>query len=183
MRGRAKLASYLAIGMAVAGFLLIGAAWNGAAGLDFIQGQFPYLLSGGLGGLAFIVGGMALLVIQAYRELTARRALEMAELNRQMGRVLALVEEGGPGLLTQPHERPHRHSAEEDAAELAHRDELETAVFSAVPAHIESPVVVAGRSSFHVPSCRLVVERDDLEHIPREQAEADGLNPCRICSP
>lgn len=44
-------------------------------------------------------------------------------------------------------------------------------------------IVVAGRSSFHRPSCYLVVNRTDLDELTREEAEQDGLNPCRICKP
>ena len=51
----------------VAGFIVIGVAWNGAAGVDFAQGQIPYLLSGGAMGLGLIAVGVALMIFEAAR--------------------------------------------------------------------------------------------------------------------
>ena len=36
------------LALVVAGFIALFLAWNGAAGIDYVQGQIPYLLSGGL---------------------------------------------------------------------------------------------------------------------------------------
>ena len=67
MRGPARIATYLGRILMAVGFLLILIAWNGAASLDFIQGQFPYLLSGGLGGLGLILCGLTLVATQSFR--------------------------------------------------------------------------------------------------------------------
>ena len=63
----AKSSLYLSVALIVVGFLLIYLAWNGAAEKDFIQGQFPYLLSGGLGGLGLILCGLTLVATQSFR--------------------------------------------------------------------------------------------------------------------
>lgn len=97
MRGPAQLATYIGVGMALLGFVLIGLAWNGAAELDFIQGQFPYVLSGGLGGLGLIIAGMAVLGIQTQRTLTARRVQEMGRLQDEVDALLRVVVQPGPG--------------------------------------------------------------------------------------
>ena len=67
MRTTARWVLYLTVGLIAVGFLLIFLAWNGAAGKDFIQGQFPYLLSGGLAGIGLILCGLALAAMQAHR--------------------------------------------------------------------------------------------------------------------
>lgn len=67
MRSSAKTGIYLSVGLISVGFLLIFFAWNGAAEVDFVQGQFPYLLSGGLTGLGFILCGLALAITQSFR--------------------------------------------------------------------------------------------------------------------
>ncbi|MEX1177582.1 MAG: hypothetical protein WEB09_03890 [Nitriliruptor sp.] len=43
------------------------------------------------------------------------------------------------------------------------------------------PAVVAGRTTYHLPTCRLVVERDDLQTMSPDDASGRGLAPCRIC--
>lgn len=43
--------------------------------------------------------------------------------------------------------------------------------------------VVAGRSSFHRPECRMVQGRDNLQHMAPEVAEDRGLEACRVCRP
>ena len=67
MRTWAKSSLYLSVALIVVGFLLIYLAWNGAAEKDFIQGQFPYLLSGGLTGLGLILCGLTLVATQSFR--------------------------------------------------------------------------------------------------------------------
>ncbi|HEX7168804.1 MAG TPA: hypothetical protein VF230_17640 [Acidimicrobiales bacterium] len=78
MRTWAKSSLYLAVGLVVVGFGLIFLAWNGAASKDFIQGQFPYVLSGGVTGLAFILCGLTLAATQSFRRdiLTLQDRLE-----------------------------------------------------------------------------------------------------------
>ena len=67
MRTWAKSSLYLSVALIAVGFLMIYLAWNGAAEKDFIQGQFPYLLSGGLPGLGLILCGLTLVVTQSFR--------------------------------------------------------------------------------------------------------------------
>lgn len=43
--------------------------------------------------------------------------------------------------------------------------------------------VVAGRASFHDPSCHLVAERDPSDMLTVDEAEERGLEACRVCEP
>lgn len=161
MRGRAKLASYLAFAMAVAGFVTIYLAWDGAASFDRGPQQFPYLLSGGMTGIGLIIGAMAIMGIQSARRLSAERARQMAQVNEAMATLTAVVRRHG-GV-------PARQPSPESAGEAGTgRGE---------------PSVVAGRSSFHVATCHLVAARDDLDELSREHAQERGLAPCRLCRP
>jgi hypothetical protein len=81
MRGPAQLATYLAGAFIAAGFVTIYFAWNGAAELNTLAGQFPYLVSGGLAGLALISAGCALWIVQTSRQLSAERARRMQRLD------------------------------------------------------------------------------------------------------
>lgn len=44
-------------------------------------------------------------------------------------------------------------------------------------------LVVAGRSTYHRPGCRLVEGKDGLDRISVEAARLTGLAPCRVCDP
>ncbi|MDQ6697515.1 MAG: hypothetical protein M3Z46_08675 [Actinomycetota bacterium] len=50
------------IGMAlpIVGLVIVGVAWYGASGTGYVADQLPYLISGGVGGLALILIGIAL---------------------------------------------------------------------------------------------------------------------------
>jgi hypothetical protein len=53
--------------LVVVGFVALFLAWNGAAGKDFVQGQLPYLISGGLVGVSLIGCGLTVINVQARR--------------------------------------------------------------------------------------------------------------------
>ena len=80
MPGWSRSALYTAVALIGGGFLLIGLAWNGAAEKDFIQGQFPYLISGGLTGLALVLAGLALVVVHSSRRDSAALADKLDQL-------------------------------------------------------------------------------------------------------
>lgn len=147
MKGWTKGTVYLAVVLTALGFLLIVLAWNGAAERDFIQGQFPYLLSGGLTGLGLIVAGMSLALVQ---ELRKQHATTLAKLDELVEAIVA----GGASAGAGP---------------------------TAVPDGDDK--VVAGRTTYHSPSCHLVEGRGDLQVMSPDAARDRGLAPCRICEP
>ena len=61
------LGSKLGTGLCGAGVLLVFLGWNGAASVDRVEAQFPYLLSGGIAGLSLVVIGIGLIVVQNQR--------------------------------------------------------------------------------------------------------------------
>jgi hypothetical protein len=94
---RVRLGRVLGLLFITAGFVLIGLAWNGAAGKNFIQGQFPYLISGGIMGLGLIVTGALLILLSTVR--AERQALtdQYQQLTRLLGRNLARLQTGSDG--------------------------------------------------------------------------------------
>lgn len=66
-----KLTTRVATGLVTVGFGLMFVAWNGAANLDYVQGQVPYLLSGTLPGLGLVLTGLTLALVQEMRRLAA----------------------------------------------------------------------------------------------------------------
>jgi hypothetical protein len=135
------------------GLIVILLGWNGAAGVDFAQGQIPYLLSGGAFGLALVILGAVLIVVQNSRRDRSKLETQLRDLNDAVGRLANAVGSLGGS------------NGRSKAAGAADED-----------------VVVAGRTSFHRPSCRLAAGKD-LRQTTVALAAAEGLNPCRICHP
>jgi len=145
-----KLGGQLGSACVAAGLIVILLGWNGAASIDFAQGQIPYLLSGGAFGLALVVFGAVLIAVQNARRDRVRLEAQLDELNAAVGRLATAVS------ITQAD--------------------------NGRPASVASETVVVGRTSFHRPTCRLAAGKD-LVRTTVELALAEGLNPCRICTP
>lgn len=132
--------------LAAFGVLALFLAWNGAAGVDHVEGQIPFLISGGLLGLALVGTGLTIVNVQSRRQDTAD--------------LLAKLDEVAEAL----------HRAGEPAASGP----------TVVPS---DDLVVAGRTTYHLPSCRVVAERSDLQAMAPAAASGRGLERCRICKP
>lgn len=67
-----RLSGQLGVLICLLGFAAIFFGWNGAAGKNVSMAQFPYLISGGVTGIALVIIGAAMLIIQNAREDRAR---------------------------------------------------------------------------------------------------------------
>lgn len=143
-----KRTMQLAVGMIAVGFLLVVLSWNGAAGVDTPEQQFPYLLSGGITGLGLVLSGLTLALVQEIRKSVGVLTLKYDEMIEAMGGAAGAGTTGGP---------------------------------TAVPT--DGSQVVAGATTYHLPTCRLVADRSDLQVMGPEAAASRGLAPCRICEP
>ena len=147
------LGGQLGIGLAVLGFILIFLGWNGAGTYDDVPAQFPYLISGGIAGLALVVLGAAFVVVDNQRRDRAEVQSSLAELrdalDRLAGATASLSGVAGGNGNTKPLEA--------------------------------SGLVVAGSSTYHRPSCRLVEGKTQLPLMTIPEAEQRGLRGCRTC--
>lgn len=75
----------VAVTVMVVGFVFLFLGWNGAAGIDFVSGQVPYLISGGFVGLGLVGAGLSLAVIQAHRRDTQDLLAKLDEIADKMG--------------------------------------------------------------------------------------------------
>ena len=149
----AKLAVIL-IGL---GLLAIAGGWNGAASQKSLLFAFPYLLSGGLIGLALVITGAALMVAQSARE-------DRARLEAKFDALLdAVHSSGGIGAGPAPAVGGPRTA-------------------NGAPIDV-SGLVVAGSASYHVPGCRLVDGREDVSYLTPAEARTRDLKACRVCQP
>lgn len=67
----------------LAGGVVLTFAWMGMAEIAYVDGQMPYLVSGGAAGLALVVIGSTLVVAAALFEAAERTAQRTAELLKQ----------------------------------------------------------------------------------------------------
>jgi hypothetical protein len=146
-----QLGGQTGIGLAVLGFLLIFLGWNGAATYDREPAQLPYVISGGLAGVAVVVIAAALLIINAQRQDRAAMLNGLAELREALERMTLAAAGGGAA-----------NGASLAAAEAA-------------------GLVVAGPTTYHRPTCTLLDGRGALPTVSIESALERGLAPCRAC--
>ena len=78
-----------------AGLGLIWAGWNGAATYNDIRKQFPYLISGGIAGLALVVIGVGLMVIQSQRADRVQLEANLVELRLILERMTGVAATDG----------------------------------------------------------------------------------------
>jgi hypothetical protein len=89
------LGGKLGLFFCIAGFAAMWAGWNGAASYNDIRKQFPYLISGGLIGLALVVIGAALLIIQSQRADRVQLEANLTELRNILERMTGLPASNG----------------------------------------------------------------------------------------
>jgi hypothetical protein len=143
---RVRLGRILGLTFVTAGFVIIGFAWNGAASINFAQGQIPYLLSGGFLGVALVVTGCVLLMLSTIRAERQVMTELFENMTRLLGRNLARMQ------------------------------------FSSNGASVDGQVV-ATANSYHLAECKVLVGKQGLTSVTIQQAQAEGLEPCRVCNP
>ena len=111
-----RMGGQLGVGLCALGFLLVFLGWNGAASVDRIPSQFPYLISGGVAGLCFVVLGVGMIVVQNQRADRAALQATLRELQDSLERA-GLAE--GTGQARKPFAKPGpRPPAADDTAEV-----------------------------------------------------------------
>ena len=89
------LGGKLGLAFCIAGLAVIWAGWNGAASYNDIRKQFPYLISGGVGGLALVVIGVGLMIIQSQRADRVQLESNLIELRNILERMGAAPNTNG----------------------------------------------------------------------------------------
>lgn len=142
----------LGILFCIAGLVVIFFGWNGAAETDRVASQMPYIISGGLAGLALCVIGTGLLVTASARTERVKLQASVDELREALQRTAeAAVVTGGAGAAARGG--------------------------TIVP----DGTVLAGPTAYHLAGCRLTEGQSGLTPMTLEAAKERGLDPCRIC--
>ena len=156
-RERVTLDRWLLIGGGVLmplGAVLILLGWYGAAHTGHLFEQIPYLISGGLLGLAFVVAGGFCYFGYWLTKLVYEGRQQHAELMEALTRMSSPEPPAAP--------QPSMNGSIDDGARL---------------------VATATGTMFHRADCRLVATKDGLRPVTAADAIENGLQPCRICSP
>jgi hypothetical protein len=136
------------------GLLLVVLGWVGASGTVLLFEQLPYIVSGGLLGLALVVAG-GFVYWSYWQTLLVREArLDRAELTAGLTRLEALLEQALEARLQAPGAPP-----------------------AAPPVDL---VVTARGTMLHRSDCSVVAGREGLRPAA---ADTPGLQPCRLCDP
>jgi hypothetical protein len=85
-----RLGGQLGVVLCLIGFVAIFFGWNGAASHNYVPAQFPYLISGGVAGLAVVIVGAAMLVVHNQRA-------DRARVEALLARLMVAVERQGMG--------------------------------------------------------------------------------------
>lgn len=88
---------YMGVGAVGLGFAMIFFAWNGAANVDYPQGQIPFLISGGVGGLALVIVGAILIVVENARRDRASVTQRLDEMNASLEKLARVMVAQGNG--------------------------------------------------------------------------------------
>ena len=91
MRQQGQPAIIAGVILLVVGGVMITLGWDRAANLDYVQGQFPYLLSASLPGLALIIIGMSVLVLAIVRRDAVERDQQLEKLTASISELASIV--------------------------------------------------------------------------------------------
>lgn len=78
--------TYIGVGVAVLGFLLILLAWGQTAGETQVYLQVPYLVSAGLSGIGLVMVGLTIVNVSAKQR-------DAADRDRQMDQLVSILDE------------------------------------------------------------------------------------------
>lgn len=152
----ASIRPYLGYILIALGAILLLAGYLGVSREVIVARQIPYLVSGGLVGLAFITVGGRLLLIEDLRRDSGR-----------LDRLEKAVQELHQVLLYRP-----------DAPSLT-----EPVAASTNGARPSKLLVLPGGESFHRPDCPVVGDKSSGRSVTLETAQRKGLRACPLCQP
>ena len=139
------------------GALALFLGWYGVSGESLTAKQLPYLVSGGLTGIALVVVASAFLATEDVR----RQLSQVDELRRKVDDLYALFVEDLAAPVDAPTVGPGRTAT------------VATDTVMALPVG----------TSYHRPDCNLVTGKSEAVAVDAKAVRARKLRPCRICNP
>ena len=93
LRGGSPALTFIGVGVAIAGFVLILIAWGQVAGETQVYLQMPYLVSAGLTGLALVMVGLTIVNVAAKQRDAVDRDRQIDQLVSILGELKATMVE------------------------------------------------------------------------------------------
>jgi hypothetical protein len=156
-RRPARIALYAGVAAIAVGGVVMYLGYNGAATNPLPQAQTPYVISGGLLGLALMALGGVAIALYVLLQVQADLRSELHGMRETMELL-----------------------AESIARQMFGAG---ASVASSQPSANGTVYVARGASSYHRSDCRLVARADHVKPLARADAGSAGLVPCRICKP
>lgn len=154
-RRPARLALYLGVLLLALGAVALYLGYNGAATNPLPAAQTPYVISGGLVGLGLLALGGITLALYVVMTIQADFRGELNAMRETMEKLTEAI------------------SYQAFGSSNGHGPSLAGGMV----------LVARGSTSFHKADCRLVERAESTKPFPRDEAEREGLLPCRICKP
>ncbi len=151
------------------GLLAIFLGWFGLSGQALVAKQLPFLISGGIGGIALVAIGAVILGTEDLRKDSGR----LDRLENQIAQLHAvlLARADAPDISLAEHESHRRPNGKHE------RD-----VYGPDADHVEL-VALPGGTTFHRVGCAMVEGKGGAEPITEDVARDERLKPCRLCDP
>lgn len=97
LKGNSPAPTFIGVGVAIFGFVLIMIAWGQVAGETQVYLQLPYLVSAGLTGLALVMVGLTIVNVAAKQRDAVDRDRQIDQLISILGELKATMDESGKG--------------------------------------------------------------------------------------
>lgn len=149
----ARLALYIGVILVALGLIALFLGYRGTARNPIVEAQIPFLVSGGLAGLALtLLGGVSLAAATVLRV--------TGEIRAELQATRDALRDGTS---------PVAASLQPDAAAKASTN--------------GSVLISPAGSSYHKLDCRLVERAEVTSKVAVGEATAQGFHPCRVCNP
>ncbi len=177
--GRA-LRPYAGWVIAAFGFLFIIVGYLGVSREALVAKQLPYLISGGVGGIALVGAGAAFVAVEQIRR-DSRRIDRVERMVLELHDILLAGAESLESLESLDLEESALSERSERSRRRASSNGLEPGRVSANG--VGDLVALPVGQSFHRPDCSMVQGKDNVQRVTAGTARSRGLKACRLCEP
>ena len=153
-------------GLGAVGIIVIIVGWYGVSGQAIVSKQLPYLISGGLGGIALVGIGAALIGTERLRQ-DAKRIARLEEMVEDLRAVL-IVDPDAPTA---------------DPAATPSSPGTQPYALTGQDAGNHRPVAIPTGSTYHDPDCSMVRGKPEVSAVDARAVAQRELTACRICQP